>query len=232
MSIASKKKRMRKSIYYILPFILCGFLASPVYAAGTENSTSAQTETASENSTEAETVIPEGDNIKAISEQEGDRTGVVTFVMDVPSEVTDPCIITFTSADSYEEYYAEAFKSAGYTVTANLKPGTYMITDGYPIGDNVSAYSVRDKGYFIVEEGGQQEVDVTIRSKGDIIRQTAEKKELDASDAASTETQDTPEEAVKKPENRKYYAVMAAVLLAIGTGLIITLYKVLKKKEK
>lgn len=224
---------MKKFIYSIVSILLCGFLSFPVFAA--ENSSEALTqeeETATENSSEESTVIEEGDNIKSVSEQEGDRTGVVTFVMDVPSSVTDPCIVLFTSIDSYEEYYVEAYKSAGYKVTANLEPGTYMITEGYPIGDNVSAYSVQDKGYFIVEEGGQQEVDVTIRSKGDIIRQVAEKAEEENSEAASTEAKKVEIAAEKEPTSRKYYAVMAIIFIAVGTGLIVALYKILKKKEK
>lgn len=248
---------MGKFIYTIISFMLCGFLSFPVFAAEDTTETIMQTEdilsenentvkdetteaetqgndaleeSSAENSFEESTVIEEGDNIKSISEQEGDRTGVVTFVMDVPSTVTDPCVVLFTSVDSYEEYYAKAYKSAGYKVTAYLEPGTYMVTDGYPIGDNVSAYSVQDKGYFIVEEGGQQEVDVTIRSKGDIIRQAAEK-ESESSTAVSTEEQKTEEVAEKMPVNRKYYAVMAVILLAVGTGLIYGLHKFLKKKE-
>lgn len=249
---------MGKFIYTIISFMLCGFLSFPVFAAEDTTETIMQTEdissetegilengttegdalrddtldeTSTENSSEESTVIEEGDNIKSISEQEGDRTGVVTFVMGVPSTVTDPCVVLFTSVDSYEEYYAKAYKSAGYKVTAYLEPGTYMVTDGYPIGDNVSAYSVQDKGYFIVEEGGQQEVDVTIRSKGDIIRQAAEK-EAESSTAVSTEEQKTEEVAEKTPVSRKYYVVMAVILLTVGTGLIYGLYKFLKKKEK
>lgn len=235
---------MGKFIYTIISFMLCGFLAFPVYAAEDATVTATQTEkntsknedttddgNLSEDASEEISIVEEGDNIKSISEQEGDRTGVVTFVMDVPSTVTDPCVILFTSVDSYEEYYAKAYKSAGYKVTAYLEPGTYMITDGYPVGDNVSAYSVQDKGYFIVEEGGQQEVDVTIRSKGDIIRQAAEK-EVETSTAVTTEEQETEEIVEKEPLSRKYYAVMAIILLTLGTGLIYGLYKVLKKKEK
>lgn len=223
---------MQKITYYIISFLLCGFFTFPVYAA--ENAadiTTQENEISSENSSEESSIIEEGDNIKSVSEQEGDRTGVVTFVMDVPSSVTDPCVVLFTDVDSYEEYYAKAYKSAGYKVTANLEPGTYMVTDGYPVGDNVSAYSVQDKGYFVVEEGGQQEVDITIRSKGDIIRQAAEKEEITVSATANTEQEET-EMPENTSVNRKYYAVMAIILLVLGTALIFGFYKFLKKKEK
>lgn len=230
---------MKKPYFYILPALLCGCLSMPVcaeqdadLAETMQEEASAGAATSEDSASGEPTVIEEGDNIKDVSEQTGDRTGVVTFVMDVPSDVSDPCVVLFTEVDSYDEYYAEAFKSADYTVTAYLEPGTYMVTDGYPIGDNVSAYSVQDKGYFVVEEGGQQEVDITIRSKGDVIREAANKEELQAASEASTEEEKAPAEVQPQKDMRKYYAIAAVVLLTLGTLFMVVLYKVLKKQRK
>lgn len=230
---------MKKPYFYILPALLCGCLSMPVFAeqnadlsATVQEEASAGAATSEDSASGETTAIEEGDNIKDVSEQTGDRTGVVTFVMDVPSDVSDPCVVLFTEVDSYDEYYAEAFKSADYIVTAYLEPGTYMVTDGYPIGDNVSAYSVQDKGYFVVEEGGQQEVDITIRSKGDVIREAANKEELQAASEASTEEEKAPAEVQPQKDMRKYYAIAAVVLLTLGTLFMVVLYKVLKKQRK
>lgn len=230
---------MKKPYFYILPALLCGCLSMPVFAeqnpslsATVQEEASAGAATSDDSASGETTAIEEGDNIKDVSEQTGDRTGVVTFVMDVPSDVSDPCVVLFTEVDSYDEYYAEAFKSADYTVTAYLKPGAYMVTDGYPIGDNVSAYSVQDKGYFVVEEGGQQEVDITIRSKGDVIREAANKEELQAASEASTEEENAPAEVQPQKDMRKYYDIAAVVLLTLGTLFMVVLYKVLKKQRK
>lgn len=229
----------KKPLFCLLSVLLCGCLSAPVFAEqNAETASTVQEESGAESTTSEESsesgssIIPEGDNVMDVSEQTGKRTGAVTFVMDVPSDVTDPCVVLFTEADSYEEYYAEAFKSAGYTVTAYLEPGTYMVTDGYPVGDNISAYSVQDKGYFIVEEGSQQEVDITIRSKGDVIREAASKEEVQNAGNTSTEDQPQEQEAAPAKDMRKYYAIAAAVLLTSGAVFMIILYKVLKKERK
>lgn len=178
-----------------------------------------------------------GDNIKSVEEQEGERTGAVTFQMNVPSNFTEPIYVTFVEIDSYEEYYVKAYNSAEYKTTVYLEPGTYMITDGYPINDNTSSYSVQDAPYFIVEEDSTpQTVTVTIKSKGDIIKELLNEKNDE--ETATDDVDNTEEDSgitldqKEKNGNRKLYAILAAILFTVGGIGAWLLVKFLKKTSK
>ena len=204
----------------------------------TGTSTEDDSSNVSDSSTENETdETDSGDNIKSVEEQDGERTGAVTFQMNVPSNFTEPIYVTFVEIDSYEEYYVKAYNSAGYKTTVYLEPGTYMITDGYPINDNTSSYSVQDAPYFIVEEDPTpQTVTVAIKSKGDIIKELLNEKNDE--ETTTDDIEDTEEDneitltQEEKKENRKLYAILAAILFAAGGIGGWLLVKFLKKTSK
>ena len=200
----------------------------------TEDASSDISDSATENEIDK---TDSGDNIKSVEEQEGERTGAVTFQMNVPSNFTEPIYVTFVEIDSYEEYYVKAYNSAGYKTTVYLEPGTYMITDGYPINDNTSSYSVQDAPYFIVEEDSTpQTVTVTIKSKGDIIKELLNEKndEETATDDVDNTEEDSGITLDQKEKNghRKLYAILAAILFTVGGIGAWLLVKFLKKTSK
>lgn len=176
-----------------------------------------------------ETTGQAGDTVYAVEDMDGDRTVAVTFVMDVPSDVSTPCVVSFVESESYIEYYVEAYRSANYTVTQYMAPGTYIITDGGPIDDNTSSYSVLDKSYFTVSEDGDGDsvVRVTIRSKGDTLRGDTGSTEDDEETSEVTAAEETTEE-----KDYRWLYVLAAVLCMLFGGTVTYLgLKYFKSQE-
>lgn len=172
-----------------------------------------------------------GDTIYSAGDMDrGDNAVAVTFNIDVPSDVTYPCIVTFSESESYEEYYVTAYKTAGYATTVYLDPGTYIITDGYPENDNISAYTVVNKDYFTVEENSTDEmvVNVTIRSKGDILRgDTGSTEEIE-----TTATDTSTQSGTSQEKNYTiYYIIAAIVFIAIGVVIGVAGLKYLQKND-
>lgn len=171
-----------------------------------------------------------GATIYSVGDMDRTNAVAVTFNLDVPEDMVYPCIVTFTESESYTEYYIEAYKTAGYSTTAYLEPGTYLITDGYPTNDNVSAYTVVDKSYFTVSEGENMTVNVTIRSKGDILRGdrgNASDEQTSAEDTAVTNSTQTEEK-----DNRILYIIAAAVFMSLGIAIGVFGIKYFEKSEE
>lgn len=210
----------------------------PVYATGEESATQTIGDVVSEETSDADDQTSEesaegssgqpGDTVYDTSSMEG-RSVAVTFNLDVPSDVTTPCVVSFIESESYKEYYVQAYKTADYSVTEYIAPGTYIITDGGPIDDNISAYGVVDKSYFTVsDDDGAITVGVVIRSKGDILRGDA-----GASTESAAEETTTAEETVEteKPDYTLWYILAALFFLAIGAGAGIIGMKYLQSQE-
>lgn len=196
-----------------------------------EQAVTEMAETGSTEDNEAEAGQP---GYTVYSAGEMDRTGdavAVTFRMDVPEDMTYPCIVTFTESESYTEYYVEAYKTAGYVTTAYLEPGTYLITDGYPTNDNVSAYSVVDKTYFTVEkDSDSMTVNVVIRSKGDIIRGDTGNTVTGVEEAAAETVTQTGTE--QKKDYTMLYIMAAVIFMTLGIFIGVVGIRYFDKAEK
>lgn len=166
-----------------------------------------------------ETVIP-------YQQMPGGHYGQVAFVLDVPEEITEPCIIQFTESESYQEYYAEALKSNNYTVTLKLPQGTYLISSAGPEDDYAEIYStVEQNQSFTVERGAQSTVDLTIRSQTEIYHNTVK----DVKKALENKGAETPK--VEATEQKKGNGLMKVgiCLLLIGTAIAIIFWVIAKK---
>lgn len=186
-----------------------------------------------EGTTEEDTEIADegqpGNTVYSVGNMNRTNAVSVIFNLDVPDDMVTPCIVTFVESETYTEYYIEAYNTAGYQTTAYLEPGTYLITDGYPTNDNISAYTVVDKSYFTVEEGKNMSVNVTIRSKGDILRGDLGSTEEASEEELSAETEGIqPEE---KKSNVLLYLFAAVAFTTIGVGIGVFGLKYLEKTE-
>lgn len=181
---------------------------------------------------EAESSGQSGETLYDTSVMNSEDAVVVTFNMDVPSDVTDPCIVTFSESDSYQEYYVEAYKTAGYTAVARIEPGTYIITGGGPTTDNIGAYDVMEKGYFTVSTDGTGDkvVNVVIRSKGDVLLGNTEPSEGFGETAETTDTA-TEADTSAQTNHTLLYIVIAIICAIIGAVAGIFGVKWLQKQE-
>ena len=153
----------------------------------------------------------------------GGHYGQVTFVLDTPEEITEPCIIKFTESESYQEYYAEALKSNNYTVTLKLPEGTYLITSAGPDDDYAGIYRpVEQNASFSVERGTQSEVDLTIRSQTEIYHSTVKDTKK------AVESQNTEVHKPNNPQPETGHGAVAAgiVLLCIGIIAAFIVWKI------
>lgn len=184
---------------------------------------------ASENESDDEITGQAGDTIYDVSDLATEDSVPVTFKMNVPTSVTDPCIVSFVDVVSFIEYYVEAYRSADYTVTVYMKPGTYSITDGYPTSDNIGAYSVRDKSSFIVSEDDVNvSVSVTIRSKGDLL---AEAGTADTEEEVVEEVTTEEESVEEEKDYTLLYLVLAAICLGSAAVIMTVWLKVSERKK-
>lgn len=145
----------------------------------------------------------------------GGHYGQVTFVLGTPEEITEPCIIKFTESESYQEYYAEAFKSDNYAATLKLPEGTYLITSAGPDDDYAGIYRPAEQNAsFKVERGTQTEVDLTIRSQTEIYHSTVK----DTKKAVENQKTESPKPDHSQSETE--HGAMIAGLVLLCTGII------------
>ncbi len=145
----------------------------------------------------------------------GGHYGQVTFVLDTPEEITEPCIIKFTESESYQEYYAEALKSNNYTVTLKLPEGTYLITSAGPDDDYAEIYRPAEQNAsFKVERGTKSRVDLTIRSQTEIYHSTVKDTKK------AVENQETEVNKPDNPQHETGHGAVAAGLVLLCIGII------------
>ena len=159
----------------------------------------------------------------------------VQFTADVPPEVTEPVIVYFTNAATYQEAYIILYSSNNYTKMVKMMPGSYYFTDGGPESDVLSVYNVTEPVNFIVRaKRSGQNIKPVIRSRGDIIDtiidETVDDTLIDQlnnpiepeTQPQVEETQPTEQENIL-PENMPLwagYVIFAVVCILIGVGLL------------
>lgn len=157
---------------------------------------------------------------KTGSNTDGKPLSNVKFDANIPPGQTEPFILYFANADTYQEYYVELYASENYQSTVKMPPGAYYFTGGGPENDYMSLYKIVSPESFVVRQGTDLIVQPVIRDKGSI---------LDKEDTSDTfweeETHETAQLAPPQQEESKnmwkIYILSAFFFCVIGTIIIV-----------
>lgn len=149
----------------------------------------------------------------------------VTFIFDLPDGQTEPFILYFTNADTFQEYYIESYASNNYTVMTKMPAGSYYFTGGGPANDYMSLYRVVTPKSFTVCSDTDLLVNPVILSRGEALKNREEETAAVTESQIAEETE-TTEEIIDMPGLQwQTYLILAAILiiagLLIGTAFLL-----------
>ena len=156
----------------------------------------------------------------------------VTFDLELPPGQTEPFVLYFTNADTYQEYYVTLYASNDYEDTFKMPAGAYYFTGGGPENDYMSLFEVASPEAFVVEPDADLYLQPVVVSRASGLTEGEE--ESMESSAMEPETEAETEEHTGEEDDAPWQIyVGAAALLLLAAGVIsAAALKLQKNKER
>lgn len=156
----------------------------------------------------------------------------VTFDLKLPPGQTEPFVLYFTNADTYQEYYVVLYASNDYQDTFKMPVGAYYFTGGGPENDYMSLFEVVSPDAFVVEPDEDLYLQPVVVSRASGLTAGTEESQSSAGDTQKTEEKTSIQEIKEKNKPWQVYAALAGALLAVAGLISVVALKLGKYKER